>query len=312
METCTIESCPSSLLPFQDIAQLHYKVIWVLAMIFIRFSRTNVILPLLKELGRRVGDATHGSKWTTENKDSIEHFSDFSYRLLFRCVMTGLGMYEYWHSPDYWHTTQLLWDGYPHHVTSNTVQLLYLLQLAYHTEDLGAVLIEGKSNRKDYAEMVVHHIVTILLLYGSALQSLTRIGVIVSTMHMITDVPKDFAKVAKTMKFKKVAHVSLGIFVIAWFVFRLFLYSCVYVYSAFTETDVLVKNGMTEFSINCFLTLLSALIGLNVMWTFMIVKLVVTIVRKGEAEDPQVLRKKLEEEEAQEMSEDSETSNDTK
>lgn len=311
MDTCTIESCPSNLLPFQDITQLHYKVTWVLAMVLIRYCRCNVLCPLLKELGLRLGKAKHGSKWITENKESIDNFSDFSYRFLFRCVMTGLGMYEYWRSPDYWHTTRLLWDGYPHHIASNAVQILYLLQLAYHVEDLGAVLIEGKSTRKDYAEMVAHHIVTVCLLYGSARQNLTRIGVVVSTMHMITDVPKDFAKIAKTMEFKTVAHLSLGIFVITWFVFRIYLYSFVYVYSAFAETEALLENGMTEFSLNCFLALLSALIALNMMWTFMIFKLVFKIVRKGEAEDPQLVRKKLEEA-AQAMSEDSETSDDTK
>jgi very-long-chain ceramide synthase len=279
-------------------------------MVLIRFCRSNMLRPLLKELGLRLGKAKHGSKWIIENNQRIDNFSDFSYRFLFRCVMTGLGMYEYWHSPDYWHQTRLLWDDYPNHVASNAVQILYLLQLAYHFEDLVSVLIEGKSTRKDYAEMIIHHVVTVLLLYGSALQNLTRIGVIVSTMHMITDVPKDFAKVAKTMEFKTIAHASLGIFVITWFVFRLYLYSCVYVYSAFAESDTLLENGMTPFSRYCFYALLSALIGLNVMWTFMIFKLVVKLVRKGEAEDPQ-LRKSMEEA-VQIMSDDSETSDDTK
>eukprot|EP00797_Seminavis_robusta_P001421 Sro1089_g240070.2 (199) ;mRNA; r:15583-16179 len=197
MDTCTLESsssCHNNLLPFQDVTQPHYKVALVLTIVLVRLSRSYVLLPLLKQLGTRLGRAAHGQKWVEQNQDSIQHFSDFSFRFLFRCVVTGLGLYEYWQSPDYWHTTSLIWEGYPHHVASNTVQILYLLQLAYHVEDLAGVLIEGKSTRKDYVEMIIHHIVTAILLYGSTLYSLSRIGVIVSTMHMITDVPRTWQR----------------------------------------------------------------------------------------------------------------------
>lgn len=283
------------LLPFQDATTTESLAALVAIMTFIRYSRVFLLEPMLRNIGHLAGEYTHGPKWPAQNQQKLDNFSDFSFRFLYRCVVTALGLIEFWQSPEWWLDTRQLWEGYPNHFVSNTVQLLYLLQLAYHIEDLGTVLIQGSSNRKDFKAMLLHHCVTALLLFGSSFYHATRIGCIVSTLHAITDVPKDFAKSAKQLEWKRASHVAFAVFVLSWIVCRMILYPFVYVRSTYTESSALHDGGMSVQSLNCFIALLSILCLLNLFWFGMMVKLVCDLLANGDAEDPSVKANKEEE-----------------
>lgn len=287
-----VDSCTANRqLPFESATTPTSLAALVVLIGLIHLLRSHVFRPVLRRIGARLGSWTHGREWTLQNEESIENFSNFGFRLLFRLVVTGLGVWEFWRSPEWWYDTTLLWEGYPHHFVSNTVQIIYLLQLAYHLEDLGAVLIEGNHNRKDFGAMLIHHVVTALLLFGSTHLKVTRIGTIVSTLHAVTDVPKDLAKVAKTLEWDLASKLGFGTLVLTWIVARLYLYPMVYVKSAFLESGPLLEGGMSADTLRAFHVLLSVLIGLNVMWFHMMVKLVHKLIKGGKAEDPTLLTK---------------------
>lgn len=289
-----VDSCTTSNglhLPFESATTPTSLAALVALIGVIHVTRSHVFQPFLRRIGARLGSWTHGLEWTARNEESIENFSNFSFRLLFRLAVTGLGVWEFWQSSEWWYNTSLLWEGYPHHAVSNTVQIIYLLQLAYHLEDLGAVLIEGNTNRKDFGAMLIHHVVTALLLFGSTHLKVTRIGAIVSTLHAVTDVPKDLAKVAKTLEWDLASKLGFGTLVLTWIVARLYLYPMVYVKSAFLESGPLLEGGMSADTLRAFHVLLSVLIGLNIMWFHMMVKLVLKIIKGGKAEDPTLVKK---------------------
>lgn len=280
-----------TLLPFEDATTPNSLVALATLICVIHVTRARVFQPILRQLGARLATFSNGSKWAERNKESINNFGDFSFRLLFRLIVTGLGLMEFWQSSEWWYETPLLWEGYPHHSVSNTVQILYLLQLAYHLEDLGVVLIEGTSNRKDFKAMMVHHIVTALLLFGSTSLRTTRIGTIVSTLHAITDVPKDFAKVSKTLEWDLASKLGFATLVLTWIGARLYLYPMVYLRSVFLETTPLLDGGMGLGTLRGFQFLLSVLIVLNIMWFHMMIKIIRKLATSGKADDPQLVKK---------------------
>ena len=285
-----------NLLPFQDATTSTSMVALGVLMLLIRYSRSLVFEPALARLGVRLGEYTHGSAWVAQHTEQMENFRSFSFRLLYRCVVCGLGLYEFYQNPEYWYDTQQLWVGYPHHICSNTVQIVYLLQLAYHLEDLGSVMMEGNyRKRADFTAMVVHHIVTALLLYGSSRLGTQRIGVIVSTLHAVTDVPKDFTQVAKQLEWKWCKRAGFVTLLVTWIVARVVLYPCKYVRSVFTEAReslVYTEGGMSNMSLNIFITLLSTLVLLNGMWCHMLVKLVIRVLREGDSSTDDPMLKK--------------------
>jgi len=274
------------LLPFSDATTGMSILALCVLMITIRYSRSCIFEPVLYQLGKRLGKFSHGPEWVHEHPEQMENFRSFSYRLLFRCIVCGLGLYEFYHNPSYWYDTQQLWEGYPHHVCSNAVQIVYLLQLAYHLEDLGSAIVQGNARKRaDFAAMVVHHIVTSLLLIGSSHLKTHRIGVIVSTLHAVTDVPKDFTQVAKQLEWRYCKLAGFVTLLATWIAARVILYPFKYVWSVFAESRqflVHAEGGMSDTALNIFMTLLSVLVLLNTMWCHMLIKLVIRVLKEGD------------------------------
>lgn len=278
--------CSSNVLPFDDATSTTSLAALGMLIVCIRTCRLMLLEPFLSGIGTRAAIATKGEKWVCQNPENIDNFADFSFRFLLRCAVTALGLYEFQQSPEWWYDTRQLWTGYPHHEVSNVVQIQYLLQLAYHLDDLFTVLIQGKSNRKDYHTMIIHHNVTVLLLFGSTHLRATRIGCIVSTLHAITDVPKDFAKMAKQLEWSMTSRIGLAVLFLSWIGARLLLFPCVYLRSTFVEGYILLNLGMSLRSLNIFRALLSIISALNLIWFRMMLKLLYRIVKYGDAEDP--------------------------
>lgn len=279
------------LLPFQDATTSTSLTALCALMVLIRYSRSRLIQPAMAILGRRLGERTHGPDWVKEHQEQMENFTNFSFRLLYRCIVCGLGLYEFYRNPGYWYDTRQLWDGHKYHVANNVTQILYLLQLAYHVEDLGSVLFEGNARkRSDFGAMIVHHLATAVLLFGSSMTGLQRIGVVVSTLHAITDVPKDFAQVCKQLDWKWCKHAGFVVLLITWVVARVILYPFKYVRSVAFEAReyVVYKDGiLSDTQLDLFIALLSVLVILNGMWCHMLIKLVIRVLTVGDkAADP--------------------------
>ena len=273
-------------LPFQDATTYTSMVALGALMLLIRYSRSRVIEPALARLGRRLGERTHGAQWVKEHQEQMENFTSFSFRLLYRCVVCGLGLYEFYQNPSYWYDTKQLWIDYPNHVVTNTVQIVYLLQLAYHLEDLGGVVLEGNSRkRSDFGAMIVHHMATVSLLYGSSMTGLQRVGVVISTLHAITDVPKDFTQLAKQLEWKWVKRAGFVSLLTSWVVARVILFPFKYVPSVAFEARehvVIPDGGLSDRGLDFFIAMLCVLVILNGMWCHMLVKLVIRVLSEGD------------------------------
>ena len=287
-EASMTSSTPSDplLLPFQDATTSTSLMALGALMLLIRYSRSLVIEPALARLGRRLGEYSHGPEWVKEHEEQMENFTSFSFRLLYRCVVCGLGLLEFYQNPGYWYDTKQLWVGYPFHVVTNTVQIVYLLQLAYHLEDLGGVVLQGNSRkRSDFGAMIVHHIATVSLLVGSSMTGLQRIGVVVSTLHAITDVPKDFTQLAKQLEWKWVKRAGFVSLLTSWLVARVILFPFKYVPSvAFEAREYIVMpdGGLSDRGLNFFIAMLCVLVILNGMWCHMLIKLVIRVLSEGD------------------------------
>lgn len=283
-------------LQFEDVGTPRYLVALGAAIICFHSSKSLFFDPLLLWLGTQAGHLTHGAEWVSQNQEKIENFANFSFRFLVRCAVTGLGALEFSNSPEWWLDTRELWANFPKHPMSNTVQVLYLLQLAYHMDDLFTVLYHRKSKRSDFNSMIIHHIVTILLLFGSTSQNCSRIGVIVSTLHAFPDIFLDFAKMSKHLEWKLASHIGLGCLFVAWIATRMLLYPCVYVWSTFTEKTSIHK-GMARNTLVVFQFLLLALFLLNSMWFRMMIRLLVKVLKNGDADDPTTVKQKQQQKE---------------
>lgn len=74
----------------------------------------------------------------------------------------------------HWFDTSHFWKGYPHVKMSYIFKWYYLVQFAFWVQQIFVINIEKR--RKDFSEMLAHHMITISLMLSSYLFNLTRIG----------------------------------------------------------------------------------------------------------------------------------------
>lgn len=78
--------------------------------------------------------------------------------------------------------------------------------------------------RKDFWQMFVHHIATLVLMSLSWVGNLTRIGSLVLVVHDCADILLEAAKMAKYANYQKVCDVIFAVFTVLWIGTRLGVY----------------------------------------------------------------------------------------
>jgi acyl-CoA-dependent ceramide synthase len=74
----------------------------------------------------------------------------------------------------YYYLPSNLWAGYPHIPLAGIVKLYYLMQISLYVHLV--LLLNAEAPRKDYWQMMTHHVVTIVLIVASYWYNFTRVG----------------------------------------------------------------------------------------------------------------------------------------
>lgn len=181
------------------------------------------------------------------------------------------------------------WIGFSeggHEVMRSDFRCYYLLYIARYFQALFTVFIESK--RKDFIEMLTHHLVTVFVIYISYVYGWNRVGGIVMLLLDPGDVPLHMAKLCKYMaearnssRWQILADRLFEFFAIVFVCTRLIIYGYV-CWSAHIEATRYWPKGLAEWS--CVL-LLYTLLGLQVYWFSLIVKVAITLLRGDGVQD---------------------------
>ena len=99
----------------------------------------------------------------------------------------------------------------------------YLLQFSYWLQQALVMLIKLEKPRKDYYELVAHHLVTLWLIGWSYLVNLTMIG---TTVFVAMDIPDTFLAASKFLNYidaGAAASICFASFMVIWTYFRIYL-----------------------------------------------------------------------------------------
>ncbi|TFY50933.1 hypothetical protein EVJ58_g10825 [Rhodofomes roseus] len=130
------------------------------------------------------------------------------------------------------------WYHYPHWDMKPELKCYYLMQAAYWCQQLVVLLLNLEKPRKDYAELVAHHFVTLWLVGWSYLVNLTLIG---NAVYLSMDVPDAFLAFSKLLNYiqwERAKTISFVIFMFIWSYFRHWM-NLVMLYSVWTEFDLM-------------------------------------------------------------------------
>ncbi|KAK2146725.1 hypothetical protein LSH36_586g01019 [Paralvinella palmiformis] len=132
----------------------------------------------------------------------MQKFQETSWRFLFYIVAFWTGLTVVYQK-DYFWDTHHCWYNYPWHPIPGEIYWYYMVELGFYWSLVFSLFMDVK--RKDFVEMIIHHVVTIALLSFAWAGGMG-------------------AKMAKYCKYHKLCDVLFIIFAVVWFITRLVIY----------------------------------------------------------------------------------------
>ncbi|KAL8558888.1 hypothetical protein ACOMHN_054319 [Nucella lapillus] len=195
-------------------------------------------------------------------------FKECGWHLLFYTFTFTFGMWALW-DKSWLVVTVNCWINWPKQHIDSDIYVFYLMELAFYWSLLFAIFFSKDYQKKDKKEMVLHHLVTIALIYFSWACNFVRVGTLVLVVHDVADPWMAIAKMAKYGKHQTICETFFAIFIVVWIVSRCFIYP-IWVLNA---SAVEIHDYVTTFPAYWFFNgLLLVLQVLHLMWTYLILR----------------------------------------
>ncbi|KOS19124.1 Sphingosine N-acyltransferase lac1 [Escovopsis weberi] len=249
--------------------------------VVLSFTREFIMQELLRPLARRTG----------LSKAKQARFMEQLYTAIYFGVLGPAGMYVMSRTPVWYFNTRGMYEGFPHRTHEGVVKFYYLFQAAYWAQQAIVLLLGMEKPRKDFKELVGHHIVSLALIGLSYRFHFTYIGIAVYITHDISDFFLASSKVLNYLDHPIVAP-YFALFVAVWVYLR-HVINLRIIWSIFTEFRTVGPfelNWETE-QYKCWISqvitsaLLSSLQALNLFWLFYILRIAFRFIRDKEATD---------------------------
>lgn len=222
----------------------------------------------------------------------INKFSESAFRFVFYTTSFVFGMCILWHREWLW-DIEKCWTNLPYDHIDDGSHLYYIIQLSYYGSCLVTLPFDNK--RKDFLELVIHHLATVLLIGFSYMANFYRAGTLVMVVHDASDIFLELAKNFNYVQFTDLADNVFIAFAIVFFVTRIVVFPLWIINGTFDQA-ISIYLGLTwkEYLFNpeypwfptyfIFNGLLMTLYGLHLFWFSIIVKMAVDMVGKGHIE----------------------------
>ncbi|KAI0013657.1 TLC domain-containing protein [Xylariaceae sp. FL0662B] len=263
--------------------------------VVLSFTREFIMQELLRPFAKFCGLRSRGKQ---------SRFMEQMYTAIYFGVLGPAGMYVMSRSPVWYFNTHGMYEAFPHKTHEAVFKFYYLFQAAYWAQQAIVLLLGMEKPRKDFKELVGHHIVSLMLIGLSYRFHFTYMGLAVYITHDISDF---FLATSKTLNY--VDSVIVGpyffFFMCAWVYLRHYLNLRI-IFSLFTEFKTVGPYGVNweteqykcDLSFYITLGLLASLQALNLFWLFFIVRIAYRFVVYNTADDD---RSEAEESEIEEL-----------
>ncbi|KAF7519158.1 hypothetical protein G7054_g13197 [Neopestalotiopsis clavispora] len=167
-----------------DDGQIQYgKGLWDIAfvgfyVIVLSFTREFIMHELLQPLARILGVKSRGKQ---------TRFMEQMYTAVYIAFVGPLGVYCIEHTSVWYFNTRGMYEEYPHKTHDAPFKFYYLFQAAFWIQQALIMILGIEERRRDFRELVVHHVVTISLIGLSYRFHFTHMGIMVYVTHDISD-----------------------------------------------------------------------------------------------------------------------------
>lgn len=146
--------------------------------IFLSFTREFIMQRFLRPLARSLG---------IHSRAKQARFMEQAYTALYFAIFAPFGLYVMYRSPLWYFRTSPMYETFPDRQHEGLFKAYYLLQASYWTQQMIVLLLMLEKPRKDFKELVAHHIITLALIWLSYRFHFTHMGIAVYITHDISD-----------------------------------------------------------------------------------------------------------------------------
>ncbi|KAJ5934719.1 hypothetical protein N7466_004266 [Penicillium verhagenii] len=250
--------------------------------IVLSFTREFIMQELLSPFARFCG---------IRSQRKQARFMEQMYTAIY-CACTGAaGLYVMSRTPVWYFRTAGMYEGFPHRTHEAAFKFYYLFEAAYWAQQALVMLLGLEERRKDFKELVAHHIVTLALIGLSYRFHFTYIGIAIYTTHDISDF---FLAISKSLHYagSDIMMPFYALNVVAWIYLRHYLNLHI-LYSLLTEFRTIGPyelNWETQ-QYKCWISniitfaLLAMLQSLNLFWLYCLGRSSWKFITTGEKKD---------------------------
>lgn len=122
-----------------------------------------------------------------QSRAKQNRFMEQAYTAIYFSVFGPLGLFVMSRTPVWYFNTEAMFEGFPHITNDGLFKAYYLLQASYWAQQAIVLCLLLEKPRKDFKELVGHHIITLALIWLSYRFHFTYIGLAVYITHDISD-----------------------------------------------------------------------------------------------------------------------------
>lgn len=229
------------------------------------------------------------------SKGKLVRFMEQVYTAIYFSIFGPFGLYVMSKSDVWYFNTTAMFEKFPHREHEAHFKAYYLLQASYWAQQAIVLVLQLEKPRKDFKELVGHHIITLALIGLSYRFHFTYMGLAVYITHDVSDF---FLATSKTLNYldSPIIGPYFTMFVLMWIYQRHYLNLKILwaVLTEFRTVGPFELNWETQ-QYKCLLsqsitfTLLASLQAVNIFWLFLILRVsknyVFNKVRKDERSD---------------------------
>ncbi|EAU37450.1 longevity-assurance protein 1 [Aspergillus terreus NIH2624] len=212
-------------------------------------------------------------------KGKTARFMEQVYTAIYFAIFGPFGLYVMSRSDIWYFNTTAMFEGFPHREHEALFKAYYLLEASYWAQQAIVLMLQLEKPRKDFKELVGHHIITLALIGLSYRFHFTYMGIAVYITHDISDF---FLATSKTFNYLDLAITApyFGVFVGVWIYLRHVLNLKILwaVLTEFRTVGPFELNWETQ-QYKCWISqyitfaLLASLQAVNLFWLFLILRI---------------------------------------
>ncbi|KAI4120209.1 MAG: hypothetical protein LQ347_007140, partial [Umbilicaria vellea] len=218
-------------------------------------------------------------------------FMEQAYTALYFLFFGPYGLYVMSRTPVWYFDTTGMFAGFPHRTHEAVFKAYYLLQASYWAQQAIVLMLQLEKPRKDFRELVGHHVVTLALIGLSYRFHFTYMGLAVYITHDISDF---FLATSKCLNYidSPIVVPYFTLFTCVWVYLRHYVNLCILhaTLTKFATVGPYILDWDTQ-QYKCWISqivtfiLLASLQSINLFWFFLIVRISYNIVFRSHVKD---------------------------